>query len=220
MLSPQESRFCRLPLNRKVDASLNQSSSKEMTMKRALLAICLIIAASFSVQAQRGDGTPGPALPQDTKCEGLEAMTGKSGWRLISGPSVTAPMTPVNVTPHSAWAAPWGGTSWISVNAGRGAGTSPGDYTYEYVFCVCRKGPALTLNFAADNGAKIYLNGTQIHATTGSNNFSHPQPVSYNGPAFVQYTNSLRIVVNNEGGPTGLIANVVITGAKPSRCQK
>ena len=173
-----------------------------------LLVLGLITAASVAAQ------TP--------ECPNLQSGTGQPGWMLVSGPGVTGPRVPVNVTPYSGWAGPIAGSSWVSVDANRG--NTPGDYTYEYTFCVCREKPkpVLDLSFYADNGATVYLNTTQIFATAGNHNFSGLARVvpAYSGPALVLGTNTLRIVVWNESSVTGLDAVLKVTGARGGCCSR
>jgi hypothetical protein len=183
-------------------------------MRRLYLVICLIAAASLTVQAQD------ESRLQAQTCGNFETATGQPGWLLVSGPGVTAPMVPVNVTPYPGWALPLGSSRWVSVNATRGQGKPPGDYIYEYTFCVCRKDAALSLRFWADNGATVYLNSTQILPYTGNNSFNGaPKTVSYSGPAFVLGTNTLRIVVSDQGVVTGLDAVLGVKGASAGCCR-
>jgi hypothetical protein len=185
------------------------------SMRRLYLVICLIAAASLTVQAQD------ESRLQAQNCGSFETATGQPGWLLISGPGVTAPMVPANVTPYPGWALPLGGSSWVSVNATRGQGKPPGDYIYEYTFCVCMKDPALSLRFWADNGATVYLNSTPILPYTGNNSFNVPGPkvANYNGPAFTLGTNTLRIVVKDQGVVTGLDAVLAVKGAGKGCCR-
>ena len=175
-----------------------------------VLVLGLITAASVAAQTQ--------------ECLNLQSGTGQPGWMLVSGPGVTGPRVPVNVTPYSGWAGPIAGSSWVSVDANRG--DTPGYYTYEYTFCVCREKPkaALDLSFYADNGATVYLNSTQIFATSGNHNFSGPPPrvvvPTYTGPALFLGTNTLRIVVWNESIVTGLDAVLKVTGARGGCCSR
>jgi len=174
-------------------------------MIRLFLVLCFLAFASVAVQAQG--------------CGSFETMTGKSGWMLVSGPGVGGPMAPVNVSPYSGWHAPIGASSWVSVNSSRGS--LAGDYTYEYTFCACKTGNGLNLSFYADNGAVVFLNGTQIFATTGSYNFTGAaKGGAYSGPAFVLGTNTLRIVVHNDGSVTGLDAVLAVKGASDGCCRK
>lgn len=161
------------------------------------------------------------AAAQTAKCPVLRIATGQPGWMLVSGPGVTTPRTPTTVTPYSGWQSPpLPGSSWISpdANYGKFPGTA-GDYTYESTFCLCRDGKhTLNLSFYADNGATVYFNNSTIFTTMGSYNFSGaPKVVNYTfagGPG----TNKVRIVVHNDGGPTGMDAVLRITGAKNGSC--
>jgi len=177
-----------------------------MTRLFLVLALGLITAASVAAQ------TP--------QCSSLQTGTGQPGWMLVSGPGVTVPRVPVNVTPYSGWAGPITGSSWVSVDPNRGS--DAGYYTYEYAFCVCSLKPALSVSFYADNGAKVFINSTQIYATTGNHNFSGAPkgPPTYTGSALVPGTNTLRIVVWNEGSVTGLDAFVKIAGASAGCCRR
>ena len=174
------------------------------------LAVLVIAASSAAAQIR-------PTDPQ--RCGDFATATGQSGWMLVSAPGISGPMAPVNVTPYAGWQSPaLPGTSWISVNAQRGG--QPGDLTFEYTFCICRqKDIGLSISFYADNGAQVFLNSTSIFSTTGSYNFNGaPKTVSYNGPALIFGTNTLRIVVHNDSGPTGLDALLKVTGGGAGCC--
>jgi hypothetical protein len=153
-----------------------------------------------------------------TCCSDLSTATGQPGWTLSSGPGLNSPILPVNVGPYSGWQSPTlPGSSWISVDANRGS--LPGNYAYDFPFCVCDGGKhQLNLSFYADNGAQVFLNNTQIFATSGVYNFNGAaKVVNYNwagGPG----QNILRILVSNQGSVTGLDAVLQITGATAGRC--
>lgn len=156
-------------------------------------------------------------------CQDLSTTTGRPGWMLTSGPGVTMPRLPVNVSPYPGWKnPPLPGSSWVSIDAnhGRVPGLA-GQYTYEFTFCLCKEGKHnLSLSYYADNGATVFLNSTQISATTGGTNFNGtPTVVNYNwvgGPG----TSKVRIVVRNDGGPTGLNAVLKVTGASERGCKE
>lgn len=191
-------------------------------MKRLYLVICLIAAVNLTIQAQSQPRlqTQDESKLQAQLCGNFETATGQPGWVLVGGPGVSAPMAPVNVSPYAGWANPIGSSSWISVNANRGQGKPPGDYIYEYTFCACVKDPALSLRFWADNGATVYLNSTQILPYTGNNSFNGiPKTVSYSGSAFALGTNTLRIVVSDQGVVTGLDAVLAVKGASKGCCR-
>jgi hypothetical protein len=142
--------------------------------------------------------------------------TGSAGWTLVSGPGITTPIAPAVVSPFPGWGTV-PGASWISVDPSRGS--KPGDYVYEYSFCLCAtaKTPSLSLSFLADNGATVSLNGKQIHATTGNSNFkAPPKTFTYSGSAsdwIIPGTNTLRIVIRNDSSVTGLSASLKLTAA-------
>lgn len=153
-----------------------------------------------------------------TCCPDLRTATGQPGWVLVSSPGINVPKLPVPVSPYSGWQT-LPGSSWISIDANRG--NLGGDYTYDFPFCLCKEGKhSLSLSFYADNGATVFINGTQIFATTGVYNFTGaPKVVNYSwasGPG----PNTLRIVVSNQSSVTGLDAVLQIPGASAGRCAR
>lgn len=142
--------------------------------------------------------------------------TGSPGWTLVSGPGITTPIAPTVVSAYPGWGTV-PGASWISVDPSRGS--KPGDYVYEYSFCLCAtaKAPALYLSFLADNRATVSLNGKQIHATTGNGNFkAPPKTITYSGSLsdwIIPGKNTLRIVVRNDSSVTGLSASLKLTAS-------
>ena len=163
------------------------------------------------------------SVAAQTPCGSFTAATGQSGWLLVSGPGIGSPQLPVNVPPHAGWANPIAGSSWVSLNASYGSVATivPLYYTYEYTFCVCpEKKHALTLTFYADNGAQVFVNSTLIYSTLGISNFTGTaSSTSYSGAALVSGTNTLRIVVRNDGAAMGLDALLKVTGARPGCCR-
>jgi hypothetical protein len=149
-------------------------------------------------------------------CTNLDktVTTGQAGWMLVSGPGVSTPRAPTVVTPNPGWAT-IAGASWISVDANRGS--QPGDYTYEFDFCLCAeaKSPKVTISFLADNGATISLNSSVLFSTSGSTNFKVPVKVvtyaTVPGVWVIPGTNKIRVVVHNDSSVTGLIASLNIS---------
>jgi hypothetical protein len=152
----------------------------------------------------------------------LTAFTGGPGWR-VSWPGLPGGKVPVNVSPYPNWAGPIPPSSWVSIDATRGdpPGTSGVDYTYTYQFCLCKTvdvtKATLSLQLYADNGADVYLNRTispsPILTVPVPYGFQLPVkqgPPFASPPKFVAGTNTLTIVVHNQGGPTGLDAVVHI----------
>ena len=158
------------------------------------------------------------SVTAQTQCGELSTATGQPGWTLVSGPGINTPIQPVNVSPYPGWQSPsLPGSSWVSTDANRGG--APGDYTYEFSFCLCKDGKhALSLSFYADNGAVVFLDNTQIFATTGSYNFNGaPKVVNYSWPSAAGIS-KVRIVVHNDSGPTGLNAVLRVSGATTGTC--
>ena len=151
------------------------------------------------------------------KCGGnlnLTMPTGQQGWKLVSGPGSGYPITPVVVSPYAGWSTV-PGASWISVDANRGDQRGPGDYVYEYSFCLCAlaKGTSLNLAFLADNGAIVKVNNHQIFATSGNMNFTGaPRTATYSGIPYwnIPGTNTVQVIVHNEGSVTGLAALLTV----------
>jgi hypothetical protein len=171
------------------------------------------ISASISEPgpSTRPGGTAQSALCAPGQRSAFQSATGQSGWELLSGPSVTSPRAPAVVSPYNGWGS-IPGASWVSVDANRGDFLGPdhlgvaGDFTYQFVFCVCQpQGASLALSFLADNGATVKLNGIVIYSTTGDYNFqAPPKVVNYGG--LHTGTNTLTIVVHNSASVTGLAA--------------
>lgn len=153
----------------------------------------------------------------------LNTATGQPGWKLVSGPGSGYPITPVVVSAFSGWAT-LAGASWIAPDANRGSGRPAGDYVYEYEFCLGPKarGPRFTVNFLADNGAKVFLNSSPVlFSTNGNHNFSGtPSTFTWAGGNWiVPGVNKVRIVVWNESSVTGLAATLNVR-AECGACEK
>lgn len=184
-------------------------------MSKKLKAISSILSISIFFLALTAAAS---VSAQTTPCSKLTTATGQPGWLLESGPGINAPKSPIIVSPYPGWQSPaLAGSSWVSPDSNYGS--AAGDYVYEFAFCLCKQGKqALGLSFYADNGAKVFLNNTQIFATSGSTNFyGVAKSVNYSwvgspGP------NKLRIVVRNNEGPTGLSAVLSINGATAGSC--
>lgn len=155
---------------------------------------------------------------QNQQCADLSTATGQPGWMLVSGPGINSPKAAVNVSPYAGWQSPsLPGSSWVSSDANRGGAS--GDYSYEFAFCLCKDGKhALSLSFFADNGASVFLDNTQIFATTGSYNFNGAAKVVNYSWSGSQGISTLRIVVRNDSGPSGLNAVLRVSGATTGTC--
>jgi hypothetical protein len=116
---------------------------------------------------------------------------------------------------HAGWRLGIPGGSQLGLDQLR-SGSASGSYSYEYRFCLCQSASKLTLvlDYLADNSAKVFLNGTQVQATTGIQNFKLPiKNYTYSGgvggsnPA-KPGINVIKIEVSNDSGVTGLLAKL------------
>jgi hypothetical protein len=146
--------------------------------------------------------------------------TGVQGCCDLLDPNYTLTAAPAGVTlgnvfstpTVSTWVTPSSGSSWINpfgVN-----GTQPaGNYTYQETFTLASTtGASLTGEFAADNEATMFLNGTLIASTVnGIFGFEQFTPFSTSSD-FLIGTNTIDFIVDNTApSPTGL--EVEISGA-------
>jgi hypothetical protein len=116
--------------------------------------------------------------------------------------------TPIVAT----WVTPSAGSAWINP-FGDNDSQPAGNYTYQETFSLTSAtGNSITGEFAADNSAMMYLNGTLIASTVnGILGFEQYTPFSADS-GFLVGTNTIDIVVNNAApSPTGL--EVEISGA-------
>ena len=92
------------------------------------------------------------------------------------------------------------------------ASAPAGQYVYRTTFyldpdCVDPATMQLFGRFAADDNACIWVNGTNTNQCTKSGWIS-PTNFKIKGPYFHTGVNTVDFVVNNSGGPTGLLANI------------
>lgn len=130
--------------------------------------------------------------------------------------------TPNAVVMTTIWTLlPLTGSRWIAPNADS-AGTPAGDYTYATHFTLpTGADPAtasITGRWAADNSAKMFLNGVAV-STTVSPPFSyeHWTPFTITGP-FVAGSNTLTFVVNNVNNWIGLRVEFITASVDCEPC--
>jgi hypothetical protein len=153
----------------------------------------------------------------------LQIGTGQT-WH-VSGNGAAAtgvPFVTTATTKSPAWANPIPNSSWISINPALGKPPgSPTNYTYTFEFCLCEEGlktAALNAVLLADNCViSVTLNSTNV--PPGSplmpcpNGFTGgPYPYATT-TGFVVGTNTVKVVVQNNGNITGLDALFKITAA-------
>jgi hypothetical protein len=115
------------------------------------------------------------------------------------------------LTPRNdAWIAPPATAVWVSPSGDGNRDEPAGEYVCRLRFKLCSgfSDPVIKFALAADDKAQVKLNGQLI---TGSGTPNYVSMTSYtitNG--FKIGENELTIVVNNTGGPTGLLVNGTI----------
>ncbi|MCX6305012.1 MAG: GEVED domain-containing protein [Bacteroidetes bacterium] len=134
--------------------------------------------------------------------------------------------TPDNIPPvpydtyvinrNSGWSNAFTESAWLGRKTNSNAGDLAGDYIYEFPFCMGdNTQAALSLRMLVDNSAKVFLNDVLILETIpscGDYGFTcNPIPeVSVTGPFYLM-VNVLKVVVHNNGDPSGFIMEGMIT---------
>ncbi len=177
------------------------------------LAALLLGAAAFAV------GSPTASAAQillfNTGVDGSGAVlpdgtVGDPHYTLISAPPTTAGLKILTAaSAPSTWLGDNTTSRWIGPNTTQANGPV-GIYTYETTFDLTGLDPATaTISgiWSTDNpGMDILLNAVPSGFTTSATSFSTGfSPFSFAaGSAFVPGVNTLRFVLENQGGPTGL----------------
>lgn len=98
-------------------------------------------------------------------------------------------------------------SKWISVQSGNSGTGGAGNFTFRTTFSLDEVDPTtaeLALTWAADNAVSLKVNGTVM--TFASPDYRATQSLTSTGPmGFVSGSNNLDFVVNNGGGPLGLL---------------
>lgn len=136
----------------------------------------------------------------------LDISTGVSTWE-VKGPGTSTAFNVATLSqPDPAWASAQPGSLWVRP----GTDKTKGDYTYRLSFKLCSgfRNPILNLSLLADNFIRsVSLNGNLLPFASPLPTTSHfnitPILCSTN-QFFKTGINELIIVMNNEGGPTGL----------------
>jgi hypothetical protein len=149
----------------------------------------------------------------------LDLSTGQSSpidpfWQVNGGSAFTTP-------PYSGWATTLGPAKWIQAVASPtpAANVAVGIFKYTVRFevpkCTIPSEVRIDGTFAADNGAKVTLDGSPVTSCPTPFCFKVPgQPLSFAGIGPGSHT--LSFEVKNEGGPSGLIVNARLT----RQCQR
>lgn len=150
----------------------------------------------------------------------LDLSTGQGGpqdplWLMNGGPAYTTPPYPGWITTIAA--------RWIQPAASPlpSANIPPGAYRYTVRFnvpkCTIPMNVRLDGRYAADNSAQVLVDGNPVTSCPPSYCFKAPvAPVPFSATIATPGVHTLEINVRNEGGPSGLVANVQLTG----QCKK
>jgi hypothetical protein len=148
-----------------------------------------------------GETTPGgPALPVGI----LDPH-----YSLISAPA-TVPLTAITTSPNPAWTANTPTADWISPGASGDTGWPVGNYDYQTTFSLAGLVPStaqLSGKWTSDNDGCLFLDGTNTGSCTSFANFGSFISFSITS-GFNAGVNTLDFVIDNGGGPTGVIAEV------------
>lgn len=150
------------------------------------------------------------------KTTSLDLSTGQGG-------AATDPLWRVNgnlayiTSPFPGWFT--GLSKWIQPTASATPGNvAAGNFSYVVRFMVPRCTIAMSEvriegKYAADNGAKVLLDGSSIASCPGIHCFKAPDaPASFAASITTPGVHTLQIDVTNEGGPSGLQVNATVRG--------
>ncbi len=142
----------------------------------------------------------------------MNLSTGFAPWR-VTGPSGGASQLVVGANPSLfGWTAALSPAQWVSPP---GAPRALGNYTYTLQYfipeCVIPANMFITLQFAADDTATLTGTGFTASTWTAGSIPTVTLPAGFNTPGL----HTLTIVVNNVGGPTGLLVRATLNTRCP-----
>jgi len=198
---------------------------EERKMKRSFnrIAAALMLAASLYAPPALAQ-SPAAQLPDTVRvpcCRCLDGSqqrvnldTRTAPWR-VSGPAVVGLPLAVAAT-NVSWA-PVPPAGWVGPP---GNPTAVGDYTYAIrVFvprCVIPARVMLSGRFGADNSARVFLDGNQIATSQGTPNYGFlPGSITPFSAQVGPGLHTIRVIVRNIGGPTGMILQGQLTFTCP-----
>ncbi len=154
----------------------------------------------------------------DGSSQTITLNTRTAPWR-VSGPGL--PIQPVVAANNAAWA-PVPPAGWV---APAGNPTAVGDYTYFIRFIVpnCTIPARVTISgrFGADNSARVFLDQNQIAASQGTPNYGFlPGSITPFSAVAGPGLHTIRVIVHNSGGPTGMILQGQITFTCPRELEQ
>jgi PEP-CTERM motif len=147
-----------------------------------------------------GESSGGPALASGQT---------DSHYSLISAPA-GVPLTAIATAPNAAWTANTATADWIGTVSGGALSSAVGTYDYQTKFDLTGDNPSTALLsglWTSDNQGCIFLNGTNTGDCTGETAFGSLQSFSIS-TGFTSGINTIDFIIDNGGGPTGVIAEV------------
>lgn len=149
----------------------------------------------------------------DGKKTTVNASTGAVPWNVAFGNSAAQP---AGLASNVAWT-PVPPGKWI------GSGSeNEGVYTFQMPFqmpkCVIPMQVTISGKFAADNSGKLYIGGNLVASSQGTPDYGFlpgsVTPFTWSG-TLAPGPQSIKVVVTNSGGPTGLVVAATITVTCP-----
>ncbi len=119
---------------------------------------------------------------------------------------------------HPAWTASIPGATWIWSSFHVAAPTTQETKTFTKTFTVTGTVTGATLDLAADNNYKVWVNGTEVSTSVTGTNFAAATTVTVPTALFVQGSNEIKMEVTNlagdanpESNPAGALYKLTIT---------
>jgi hypothetical protein len=172
-----------------------------------LLGVGCIPALADNIVINNTGSTGGVALPTGVT---------DPNYSLVSAPAGVT-LTAITTVPNAAWTPNTASADWISPTGSGNDNLPTGSYSYQTSFTLTAGEDPTTAMLSglwtSDNDACIFLNGANTGDCIGAGVFGSLNAFSISS-GFVTGANTLAFVVNNLGGPTGVIAEVsgTVTG--------
>jgi hypothetical protein len=166
-----------------------------------LFGVACIPALADNIVINNTGSTGGVALPTGVT---------DPNYSLVSAPSGVT-LTAITTVPNAAWTPNTASADWISPGSSGNTSWPAGTYDYQTIFNLSAgENPAtaqLSGMWTSDNDSCIFLNGANTGDCIGPGAFGSLNAFSITS-GFVTGSNTLTFVVNNLGGPSGVIAEV------------
>jgi len=215
--------YRRSPRRRTVVASNIGRGVMKLRIILSKIVLAAAVAATLPVTSLAQPGGPGKGdgpvrVPCCTCVDGttksVALATGTHAWS-VSGPGVSGSPNAVGVSQVAGWAA-LAGAAWVAPSTSASSDAPAGTYTYTVRFqaprCVIGGRMMLKGKAGGDNRVTVLLDGNQIGATPGSTQYGFQAAnfATFNAPVTSAGTHTLTVRVDNEGGPTGMVAQATL----------